>query len=132
MPPASSRELWGWTTPARGLLALGAIAGAIGLFLVAPGPVGRPPTAPRLVVDPNTAPPPVLGALPKLGPTLVGRIVAARGKAPFRSLDDLDARVRGIGPATVEALRPHLRTGPATPRDDGATSTSPRVAHHAR
>ncbi len=51
-------------------------------------------------------------ALPRLGPSLVGRIVAARAQAPFRSVDDLDARVRGLGPATIKALRPHLRIDP--------------------
>jgi competence protein ComEA len=62
-----------------------------------------------LVVDPNTAPPAVLASLPKLGPALVERIVAARAEAPFQSLEDLDDRVKGIGPATIAALRPHLR-----------------------
>ena len=109
-----------------------AIAGAVGLLVAGPGAGGPPPPSPRLAVDPNTAPPPVLGALPKLGPALVGRIVAARAEAPLRSLDDLDARVRGIGPATVEALRPHLRFGPEAPRDDRGAPSSPRVAHHAR
>ncbi len=63
-------------------------------------------------VDPNTAPPEVLGALPRLGPTLVGAIVAERRMAPLRSLDDLDRRVRRVGPATVAALRPYLRFEP--------------------
>ncbi|MEO6811742.1 MAG: helix-hairpin-helix domain-containing protein [Isosphaeraceae bacterium] len=63
----------------------------------------------ELVVDPNTAPPEVLAALPRLGPTLVGRIEEARSIAPFASLDDLDDRVQGIGPATIPILRPHLR-----------------------
>jgi len=63
----------------------------------------------RLVVNLNTAPPAVLAALPRLGPSLVNRIVTARERAPFRSLDDLDARVQGIGPATIVALKPFLR-----------------------
>jgi competence protein ComEA len=68
--------------------------------------------APCLIVDPNTAPPVVLAALPHLGPAMVGRIVAQREKAPFRSPEDLDARVRGIGPATAASLRPFLRVEP--------------------
>jgi competence protein ComEA len=66
-------------------------------------------TAITLVVDANSAPPEVLLALPRLGPVLVGRIVEARRSRPFESLEDLDARVRGIGPVTVNALRPFLR-----------------------
>jgi competence protein ComEA len=62
-----------------------------------------------LVVNVNTAPAAVLDALPRLGPALAGRIVAGREERPFHSLGDLDARVKGIGPATVAALRPHLR-----------------------
>ncbi len=64
---------------------------------------------PVLVVDPNTAPPEVLATLPRIGPALAGRIVAARDDRPFRSLADFDARVRGIGPVTLAALRPFLR-----------------------
>jgi hypothetical protein len=40
---------------------------------------------------------------------MVKRIVAAREMTPFRSLDDLDTRVRGIGPATIAALSPFLQ-----------------------
>jgi competence protein ComEA len=72
-----------------------------------------PPLAPRLVVDLNSAPPEVLQALPHLGPATVARIVEARRAAPFRSLDDLGRRVRGIGPATVGSLRPFLSVEPA-------------------
>jgi competence protein ComEA len=61
----------------------------------------------------------------------VQRIVEARTQAPFRSLDDLDARVRGIGPATIAALRPHLRIElSAAPPD--SPLPAPRVARNAR
>jgi competence protein ComEA len=111
MVPSTPRPLWGWTAPVRLWLTMsGALAG---LGLIAAGGSGhsdRPiDAAPRLIVDPNTAPPVVLAALPHLGPAMVGRIVAEREKAPFRSLEDLDIRVRGIGPATATALRPFLR-----------------------
>src|SRR4051794_18377883 len=113
MNPSSPRPHWGWSATARAWLAgFGALA-ALGLIAGSrpmDGPPGAPPT---LIVDPNTAPPQVLGALPKLGPVLVGRLVAARDQASFRSLDDLDARIWGIGPATLEALRPHLRIEPS-------------------
>jgi competence protein ComEA len=109
MPSSSPSVLWGWTAPARVLLIVTAFLAAIGLetaSLIKRGPVVR---VPPLVVDPNTAPPEVLLALPRLGPALVRKLVAERAKAPFRSLDDLHRRVRGIGPATIAALRPHLR-----------------------
>jgi competence protein ComEA len=103
------RPLWGWTTPARAWFAALGAAAALGLMTSSTSPNGAPAPAPVLVVDPNTAPTAVLGALPRLGPSLVGKIVAARQATPFRSLDDLDTRVQGIGPATLAALRPYLR-----------------------
>ncbi|HEY2158057.1 MAG TPA: helix-hairpin-helix domain-containing protein, partial [Isosphaeraceae bacterium] len=82
-------------------LALVAIVGAVpsSHSEVAPEPV-------VLRIDPNTAPLAVLETLPRIGPMMGGRIVEAR---PFADLDDLDRRVRGIGPATRSALAPHLR-----------------------
>jgi competence protein ComEA len=108
---------WGWTTPVRLWLGLsGALVSSS--LIVGTGPAApardRPP-APRLIVDPNTAPAAVLGALPRIGPAMCGRIVAARDEAPFRSLEDLDARVRGIGPATLASLRPYLKVEPSDP-----------------
>lgn len=49
----------------------------------------------------NTASTEQLEALPKVGPALAARIVAAR---PLRSLADLD-RVKGIGPSALKALQ---------------------------
>ena len=107
----SPRPLFGWTLACR--VALVAVAAGLGLALRvaswgSPAPDSRV-DLPALVVDPNTAPAEVLLCLPRLGPALVGRIVAEREKAPFQSVEDLDRRVRGIGPATILALRPHLR-----------------------
>jgi hypothetical protein len=62
----------------------------------------------RLRVDPNTAPPFVLGALPGLGPTLVADWVAARRERPFNSPSDLCQRVRRLGPVTYRRIEPHL------------------------
>jgi len=63
------------------------------------------PTPARL--DVNTAGEHELMMLPGVGPSTAARIVADREEnGPFAQLDDL-ARVRGIGPATVEGLRPH-------------------------
>lgn len=55
--------------------------------------------------------------LPGIGETLAERIVADREEhGPFRSIDEL-LRVKGIGPKTLEALRPWLRVGAAPPGD---------------
>jgi competence protein ComEA len=59
------------------------------------------------VINPNTATESQLLGLPGVGPALCARLVAARSERPFRNLEDLD-RVKGIGPAKLEKLRPHL------------------------
>jgi competence protein ComEA len=59
--------------------------------------------------------------LEDIGETLARRIVADREtNGPFRSIDDLN-RVSGIGPKTLDAIRPHLRC-PACPTP---TETTP-------
>lgn len=55
-------------------------------------------------VNINTASPAELETLPGIGPTLAQRIVAARAQQPFISLDDLDQRVKGIGPSLRQQL----------------------------
>ncbi|SIO19743.1 competence protein ComEA [Singulisphaera sp. GP187] len=133
MPSATSRPLWGWTAPVRGLLIVSTMVSAIGLLVAAPRGEDAPAPLPPLIVDPNTAPAPVLMALPRLGPSLVGRIVVARAQAPFRSIDDLEARVRGLGPATIKALQPHLRIDPTNLQAaDRSLATAPSMAHNAR
>lgn len=53
--------------------------------------------------------------LPGIGETLADRIVADREThGPFDSIDEL-RRVKGIGPKTIEALRPWLRVGGDVP-----------------
>lgn len=52
----------------------------------------------------NTATMAELEALPRVGPVLAARIVAGR---PYRKVSDLD-RVKGVGPATLEKLRPFV------------------------
>lgn len=58
-------------------------------------------------LDPNTAPPVELERLPGVGPATAGAIVEERGRRPFRWAGDL-REVRGIGPATLARIRPHL------------------------
>ena len=61
----------------------------------------------RTTLDINTATMAELSALPNIGPALAERIVSDREtRGRFDSLADLD-RVPGIGPRTIEALRPH-------------------------
>lgn len=79
-------------------------------------PIDRPsPTQPTLApIDINTATEAELSALPRIGPALARRIVEDRAvSGAYSSIDDLD-RVPGIGPRTVEAIRPH-----ATARSPG-------------
>jgi competence protein ComEA len=65
----------------------------------------EPPAQP---IDLNRAGLAELQRLPRIGPTLAARIVGDRAThGPFRSVDDL-ARVKGIGKATLEKLRPYL------------------------
>jgi competence protein ComEA len=57
----------------------------------------------------NTATLAELELLPRVGPTLAGRIIEHReANGPIRSLSDL-MKVKGIGARTAEALAPYLR-----------------------
>jgi competence protein ComEA len=50
-----------------------------------------------------------LESLPGIGPVMAGRILDdRRERGRFRSVDDL-MRVRGVGPKTLEKIRPYLR-----------------------
>lgn len=72
-----------------------------------PPPTGGAPTLEVDVepVDVNRAPPTELERLPGIGPALAAAIVADREQhGPFGSVDEL-IRVRGIGPAKLDALR---------------------------
>ncbi len=64
----------------------------------------------RFLVDVNTASRREMTALPRIGPTLAGRIVESRERSgPFADVYAL-RRVRGIGPRTVQRLRPFTVT----------------------
>lgn len=72
-----------------------------------------PPTTVAFTVDINSAPVTELAQLPGLGPATAARIVAHRqAHGPFTTAAALLA-VPGIGPVTLEAIRPHLRELPA-------------------
>ena len=107
---------WSWPDGSRVLLASIAMVLGFGL-MVGPGqgdrqgesrhvPVVKGPTS---ALDPSTATAEALAGLPRIGPTLARRIVEAQADGPFRSPEDLRARVRGIGPATLARIEPYLR-----------------------
>lgn len=62
---------------------------------------GEPP------INVNTAGPEELQRLPSVGPVTAQAIVTARAAQPFKSVDDLD-RAKGIGPKTLDKLRPFV------------------------
>jgi competence protein ComEA len=72
-------------------------------------------------IDPNTADEATLAALPNIGPAMARRIIEDRQQyrlahpdhPPYRQISDLD-RVKGIGPATLENLKPYLNFPPTT------------------
>lgn len=101
-----------------GLLACGLVAMAA--WYVAGGGLSgglvhhdAPPAATvTFTVDVNTAAATELAQLPGLGPATAARIVAHRqAHGPFTNLAGLLA-VPGIGPVTLESIRPHLREFP--------------------
>jgi len=68
----------------------------------------RPP--PGAAIDINRATVQDLVSLPGIGPALAARIVDSRKEQMFGSIEDL-VRVRGIGAATLERLRPLVTAG---------------------
>ena len=119
MPQSRPFYLWGRAerTLIAGLVLLAAASMLSGSLREATRSTAGPPGPLR--VDLNTAPTGVLGALPGLGPVLVARIIDARQTRPFASLDDLEERVIGIGPATRAGIAPFVRPfdaeGPTPP-----------------
>jgi len=76
-------------------------------------------------VDVDTASAATLERLPRIGPALAKRIVEERARnGAFGSLEGLQRRVRGVGPAMVRTLSGSV-TFSGTPRLSGA-ATAPR------
>ncbi len=121
MPDDADRAstVWPWTLEVRRILACATLGG--GLALLGIGQDGEPSDhlpPPTLIVDLNAAPAELLSALPGIGPKLAARVVEARREGAFASLDDFDRRVKGIGPATMARLAPHLRIDPPRGKAD--------------
>ena len=75
-------------------------------------------------IDVNSATWVEWGQLDGIGDAMARRIVADREEnGPFRSIDEL-RRVKGIGPKTLERLRPWLSIGPQQPPGDSVNSAS--------
>jgi competence protein ComEA len=99
----------GWRRRALALAALATLAAAAPLASAAPNADERP-----VVVNLNTATAGELEALPGIGAKKAEAIVDARkSRGGFKSVDEL-VDVRGIGPAQLEKLRPHLRVSSDT------------------
>lgn len=62
-------------------------------------------------IDLNRATADELTRLPGIGPALATRIVEARERAPFTSIEDL-RRVRGVGATKLERVRQHVTVTP--------------------
>ena len=73
----------------------------------------RPGEAP---IDVNTATQAELERLPGIGPVMAGRIIDARTAGRFRAPDDL-RRVKGIGPKTLDSIRPFVTCGEPSSAD---------------
>jgi competence protein ComEA len=84
------------------------------------------PRTARYLVDINKAEWFEFAELPDVGETLARRIVESRAAAgPFGDHDDL-RRVRGIGPLTLEKLRPYLVPMPG--QENVAGEAKPQAA----
>ncbi|MDK9699277.1 MAG: helix-hairpin-helix domain-containing protein [bacterium] len=59
-------------------------------------------------LDVNHASRELLELVPGIGKVTAQRIIQARRAKPFRTLEELDERVNGIGPVTFERIRPFL------------------------
>lgn len=118
-PPGPTWLLRRTDQAAVAVLVMIALASTVAWWLSQGGWQGRlieveraEPMTARFQVDPNTAEWPELIQLPGIGPALAERIVESRQtEGPFLDHDDL-LRIRGIGPKTLDGIRPYLRPMP--------------------
>lgn len=84
-------------------------------------------TAHALEIDVNAASVEDLRSIRGVGPQLAERIVRERLRGPFRDLEDLRARVRGIGERTAHKLVKHgLRVRAPSGLSDNPPRALPR------
>jgi competence protein ComEA len=128
-PPPNSLPVWLWRRADQAALASLACAALVAMTLYwhfQGGWQGRlieidrePKRAAEFIVDINRAEWPELAQLPEIGENLARRIVdVRRQRGPYLDHEDL-RRVRGIGPKTLERIRPYLQ--PLPPAGDVAT-----------
>lgn len=119
------------------VLVLAALVGMGAYWIVQGGPAGKlveidraDPLTARFQVDINKAEWPELAELPSVGEMLARRIVDSRqAQGPFRDHEDL-RRVRGIGPRTLEKLKPFLLPMPGQHEVAGGESEPRRQDGH--
>jgi competence protein ComEA len=122
-PDRGERRAWlllkHWDQAVVGVSVMAALV-LIGVYWVVQGGLsGRlieidraTPSSVAFELDINSAGWPELSVLPNIGETLAKRIVESRqSDGPFADVEDLQ-RVRGIGPKTLEQIRPYLRPLP--------------------
>lgn len=121
-PPAPTFPHWLLRRSEQAIVATLVAAGMVallGYWIYRGGAAGRTveierarPQSAGFQVDINRAPWVEFATLPGVGRKLAGRIVQSREQqGPFADVDDL-RRVRGIGPHTLETIRPYLRPMP--------------------
>lgn len=77
-----------------------------------------------VVVDLNVASAEELCTLPGIGPKKADAILALRHKKPFTRVTQL-LQVKGIGPKTLDKLKPHLRLSAPSVSAPAPVSTAP-------
>ena len=110
------RSSWLMRRAAAAVLVVAAAASLVPVLARAVAP--RQPASAVSVADPidvNRASAAELSLLPGVGPSLAAAIVADReSRGVFRRPQDLD-RVRGIGPAILARILPHVTVGAPAP-----------------
>jgi len=119
--PQCDPPRWPRLTLRRADQAVAAVLVAVSLAAIAGWSVGQGRLRGRLIdidraepiaidfkLDVNAADWPELALMPNIGEQIAKRIVEDRAlKGPFRDLSEL-RRVRGIGPKTLESMKPYL------------------------
>jgi competence protein ComEA len=136
-PPPRMLTAISWPRVAE--LGLAFVLGALTLLLVEfgwrrIGEAGQPATTVEVHyrIDLNHADRGDLAQLPGVGPVLADRIVAYRQvNGPYASVDGL-RDVKGVGPATLERLRPRLQVDPAKTLPASGKSIAKEPPAHSR